>query len=265
MRILFIGDVVGSLGRETLYENLPKLKEKYAPQIIIVNGENSASGKGITEKIYREFLKNGVHAITMGNHVWDNREIFDFIDDAKYLVRPENLPQGTPGKGVQFLKYNQFEIAVVNLIGKTFMNPCEDPFQHADRIIKEVSKRTSYIIVDFHAEATSEKQAMGWYLDGKVSAVLGTHTHIQTADNRILPKGTAMITDVGMTGPYDSVIGMDKDIILKRFTTYLPQKFEVTTIGRAVLSGVIIDINEKTGLANKIERILINDDQPFVF
>ena len=260
---MFIGDIVGSLGRDTLIDNLPKLKDKYAPQIVIVNGENAASGKGITEKIYRDFLTNGVHAVTMGNHVWDNREIFDFIDEAKYLVRPENLPIGTPGRGVQFIKYNQVEIAVINLIGKTFMNPCEDPFQHAERIVSDIRKRTPFIFVDFHAEATSEKQAMGWFLDGKVSAVVGTHTHIQTSDNRILPKGTATITDVGMTGPYDSVIGMDKDIILKRFTTYLPQKFEVITKGRAVLSGVCIDLDDKTGLAKKIERILINEDQPF--
>ncbi len=163
----------------------------------------------------------------MGNHTWDNREIFEFIDDAKYLVRPANFPEGTPGKGWLFIKINELEveIAVINLQGRTFMNPIDDPFKKADELVELARKRTPFIFVDFHAEVTSEKQAMGWYLDGRVSAVVGTHTHVQTADNRILPGGTGYLTDVGMTGPYDGILGMEKEAVLKRFLTGLPVTF----------------------------------------
>lgn len=263
MNILFIGDVVGSLGRDMIKEYVPKLKEKYRPQITIVNGENAASGKGITEKIYRGFLESGVQAVTLGNHTWDNKEIFDFVEDAKYLVRPANFPENNPGKGIIYLKLNNEEIAVISLQGRTFLTPIDCPFQKADELIEEARKRTPFIFVDFHAEATSEKLAMGWYLDGKVSAVIGTHTHVQTADNRILPKGTAFMTDVGMTGPYDGILGVDKDLVLKRFTTSLPVRFEIPKTGRTQLSGVIIELDRKTGVAKKIDRILINDDHPF--
>lgn len=263
MKILFIGDVVGSLGREMVKEFLPKLKEKYRPQVTIINGENAAGGKGITEKIYRDFLEIGAQAITLGNHTWDNKEIFDFIDSAKYLLRPANFPENNPGKGMVFLKVNQVEIAVINLQGRVFLSAIDDPFLMADRLVKEASKRTPFIFVDFHGEATSEKQAIGWYLDGRVSAVVGTHTHVQTADERILPEGTAYITDVGMTGPYDSILGMDKEIILRRFLTGLPARFEVPKKGRTQLSGVLIELDDKTGKAKKIERILINENHPF--
>lgn len=263
MNILFIGDVVGSLGRDMIKEYVPKLKEKYRPHITIVNGENAASGKGITEKIYRGFLESGVQAVTLGNHTWDNKEIFDFVEDAKYLVRPANFPENNPGKGIIYLKLNNEEIAVISLQGRTFLTPIDCPFQKADELIEEARKRTPFIFVDFHAEATSEKLAMGWYLDGKVSAVIGTHTHVQTADNRILPKGTAFMTDVGMTGPYDGILGVDKDLVLKRFTTSLPVRFEIPKTGRTQLSGVIIELDRKTGVAKKIDRILINDDHPF--
>jgi len=261
MRILFIGDIVGAIGRDALNDNLSRLKEKYRPHLMIVNGENSASGRGITKKIYDQYLSMGVHAVTMGNHVWDNQDIFSFIDEAKYLVRPANLPSAVPGQGVCYIKWNQLEIAVINLLGRTFMNPSEDPFAVADELVAEVSKRTSLIFVDFHAEATSEKQALGWFLDGRVSAVVGTHTHVQTADNRILPKGTAYISDVGMTGAYDGVLGMDKENVLKRFLTQMPGRFEVPKAGRSLLSGVLIELNQTTGLAKSIDRILINEDQ----
>ncbi|WP_080846375.1 TIGR00282 family metallophosphoesterase [Cytobacillus gottheilii] len=263
MRILFVGDVVGSLGRDMISEYVPKLKEKYRPQLTIINGENAASGRGITEKIYRSFLETGAQAVTLGNHTWDNKEIFEFVDKAKYLVRPANFPDNNPGQGMVFLKYNTEEIAVISLQGRTFMQANNCPFEKADELIAIAKERTSIIFVDFHAEATSEKQAMGWYLDGRVSAVVGTHTHVQTADCRILPDGTAFMADVGMTGPYDAVLGMEKEAVLKRFLTGLPVRFEVPKTGRSQLSAVLIDLDQKTGKAKKIQPILINDDHPF--
>ncbi|WP_174726873.1 TIGR00282 family metallophosphoesterase [Mesobacillus harenae] len=263
MRILFIGDVVGSPGRDMVREYVSKLKDQFRPTVTIINGENAAGGKGITEKIYREFLEGGAQAVTLGNHAWDNREIFEFIEKAKYLVRPANFPEGVPGKGIAYLKINQDEVAVINLQGRTFLAPTDCPFKKADELIEEASKRTAIIFVDFHAEATSEKQAMGWYLDGRVTAVVGTHTHVQTGDDRILPKGTAYITDVGMTGPYDGILGVEKDAVLKRFLTSLPVRFEVDTEGRNQLSAVIVDVDKKTGTASKIQRIQINPDHPF--
>lgn len=263
MNILFIGDVVSSIGRDMINEYVPKLKEKYRPHVTIINGENAAGGRGITDKIYRGFLEVGAQAVTLGNHTWDNREIFEFIDEAKYLVRPANFPDSNPGKGIVYLKMNNDEIAVISLQGRTFLPPNDCPFQKADQLIEEARMRTPIIFVDFHAEATSEKQAMGWYLDGRVSAVVGTHTHVQTADNRILPKGTAFMSDVGMTGPYDGILGMDREVVLKRFLTGMPARFEVPKTGRAQLSAVCIEIDKKSGSAKKIERILINDDHPF--
>ncbi len=263
MNLLFIGDVVGSSGRDMVKEYLPKLKEKYRPHLTIINGENSAGGRGITEKIYRQFLEQGAQAVTLGNHAWDNREIFEFIDKAKYLVRPANFPKDTPGKGLIFLKINELEVAIINLQGRTFMNPIDDPFQKAEELVSIAKKRTPFIFVDFHAEVTSEKQAMGWYLDGRVSAVVGTHTHVQTADYRILPEGTAYLTDVGMTGPYDGILGMEREAVLKRFLTALPVRFEVPTKGRNQLSAVLIELDRKSGLGKRIEPILINEDHPF--
>ncbi|MCY7763345.1 2',3'-cyclic-nucleotide 2'-phosphodiesterase [Bacillus spizizenii] len=262
MRILFIGDVVGSPGRDMVKEYVPKLKTKYKPHFTIINGENAAHGKGLTEKIYHSLIQSGADAITMGNHTWDKKEIFDFIDDVPNLVRPANFPEGTPGKGITYVKANGKELAVINLQGRTFLPPLDDPFLKADELIDEASKRTPYIFIDFHAEATSEKLALGWYTDGRASAVVGTHTHVQTADNRILPKGTAYITDVGMTGPYDGILGMDRETIIKRFKTNLPVRFTVAE-GKTTLSGVVIDIDDQTKKAVKIERILINDDHMF--
>lgn len=263
MRILFIGDIVGSPGRDMVKFYLPKLKEKFRPTITIINGENAAGGKGITEVLYRQFLEWGAQAVTLGNHTWDNREIFEFIDTAKYLIRPANFPEEVPGKGIVYLKINQDEVAIINLQGRTFLHPSDCPFKKADELIKEARSRTPIIFVDFHAEATSEKQAMGWYLDGRVSAVVGTHTHVQTSDERILSDGTAYITDVGMTGPYDGILGVERDTVIKRFLTNLPARFEVPKEGRTQLNAVIIDIDKQTGKGKKIERILINDDHPF--
>ncbi|MFE8699154.1 TIGR00282 family metallophosphoesterase [Cytobacillus sp. FJAT-54145] len=263
MNILFIGDVVGSPGRDMVHEYLPKLKEKYRPHITIINGENAAGGKGITEKIYRGFLEAGAQAVTLGNHTWDNREIFEFIDKAKYMVRPANFPKDNPGKGIVYLKMNQDEVAIISVQGRTFMQPNDCPFTVVDELINEAKERTPIIFVDFHAEATSEKQAMGWYLDGRVTAVVGTHTHVQTADNRILPSGTAYISDVGMTGPYDGILGVEKEAVLKRFLTNLPVRFEVPTTGRSQLNGVLIELDKNSGRAKKIDRIIINEDHPF--
>ncbi|RDI47380.1 TIGR00282 family metallophosphoesterase [Falsibacillus pallidus] len=263
MRLLFVGDVVGSPGRDMIKEYLPRLKEKFRPQFTIVNGENAAGGKGITEKIYRQILESGANVVTLGNHTWDNREIFEFIDKAKNMVRPANFPKGNPGQGIVYSKFNQHEIAVISLQGRTFLPAIDCPFLKAEELVEEAKKRTNIIFVDFHAEATSEKQAMGWFLDGKVTAVVGTHTHVQTADNRVLPEGTAYLSDVGMTGPYDEILGMTKESVLKRFLTSMPVRFEVPKEGRKQLSACIIDLDDATGKASKIERILINEDHPF--
>src|SRR5690625_4028954 len=258
---MFIGDVYGSPGRSILEQYLPTLREKYRPQIIIVNGENSAGGRGITEKIYKKFLSLGVHAITMGNHTWDQKEIFEFIEGANRLVRPANYPKNNPGKGIVYVNYNGREIAVINLQGRTFLPAIDDPFTMADELIKEAQKRTNIIFLDFHAEATSEKLALGWYVDGRISAIVGTHTHVQTADERILPDGTGYITDVGMTGPYTGISRVDKDNVIQRFKTNMTNKFKDAK-GPKQLNDVLFHINDDTGEAESVERIFINDSKP---
>ncbi|WP_202077236.1 TIGR00282 family metallophosphoesterase [Caldalkalibacillus salinus] len=262
MRILFIGDVVGSPGRNMIHTYLSKLKSIYRPAVTIINGENAAGGKGITENIAKSFFEAGAQAITLGNHTWDQRDIGDYLDDTNAIVRPANFPEGVPGRGFTVIKINELKLAVINLQGRTFLPPIDCPFTKADRIINEVKNITPNIFVDFHAEATSEKQALGWYLDGRVSAIVGTHTHVQTADERILPQGTAYISDVGMTGPRDGVLGMNREAVLTRFLTAMPSRFEVTKEGSAQLNGVVIDIDEKTGQAKHIERICIDEDHP---
>ena len=262
MKVLFIGDVVGSPGRDALKEFLPKIKSKFKPDVTIVNGENAAAGKGITEKIYHEIRQSGADIITLGNHTWAKKEIFDFIDDAEDMIRPANFPSGNPGKGYLIKKFGNRKIAVINGQGRTFMPPIDCPFRVIEDIVAEVKEETPFIFLDFHAEATSEKQAMGWFLDGQVSAVVGTHTHVQTADERILPGGTAYISDVGMTGPYDGILGVEKEVVINRFLTNLPARFEVTS-GREQINGVFITLNNTTGLADSIQRISINEDRPF--
>lgn len=264
MKILFIGDVVGSPGRDMVQYYLPKLKEKYRPSLTIVNGENAASGKGITEKIYKQLLGWGAQVVTLGNHTWDKKEIYDFIDNANKMIRPANFPTNNPGKGIVYVNINGIEVAVISLQGRTFLPPIHDPFSVADGLIKEAKQRTNIIFVDFHGEATSEKQAFGWYVDGRVSAVIGTHTHTQTADERILPNGTAYLSDVGMTGPYDGILGMEREAVIQRFLTSMPVRFEVPKQGRTQLNGCVVTIDTKTGKAHKIERILINEDHPFM-
>lgn len=264
MRILFIGDIVSSLGRDIVKQYLPRLKDHYRPDFTIINGENSAGGRGITQKIYYELLEIGAQAVTLGNHTWDNKEIFDFIDDAKRLVRPANFPEGSPGEGLKIIEHQGKKVAVISVQGRTFMPAIDDPFRTAEKLVEKAREVTPYIFVDFHAEASSEKLAMGWFLDGKASAVVGTHTHIQTADERILSKGTAYLTDVGMTGPYDEIIGVDKEAVIRKFMTAMPVRFDFSKSGRPQLSGVVIDLDDKTGFGKKIERVLINDDHLFL-
>lgn len=256
MKILFIGDIIGSLGRKAVKEILPTLNPKQF-DLIIANGENSAHGYGITLKIYEELLRMGIDVVTMGNHVWDKQEIIKDGDKFTRVARPANYPLGAPG--CEFLiveAKNGFKVGILNLVGRVFMPPLDCPFQTSDRLIPEIKKEANIIIVDIHAEATSEKNALGQYLDGRVSAVLGTHTHIMTADERILPGGTAFISDIGMVGAQDSIIGMRKEQILKRFVTGLPEKFEPTEEGIGIFNAVSLEIDEATGRALKIERII---------
>lgn len=259
MKILFAGDVVGSVGRASLYSALDEIRSQKSIDMIIVNGENAAHGKGISRVICDDFFEAGVDAITMGNHVWQNKDIFRIFDEETSIIRPANLSSAVPGKGSVSIRVGDVLVGVVNLLGRVYLDPCDSPFDAADREVEELKKKgCSVIIVDMHAEATSEKMALGWYLDGRVSAVLGTHTHIQTADEKILPKGTAYITDVGMTGAYYSVLGMDRGIIVKRFVTGLPQKFELAD-GAGQFNGVLLDIDETSGKCRKIERLAFAD------
>ncbi|MFK8242861.1 MULTISPECIES: TIGR00282 family metallophosphoesterase [unclassified Facklamia] len=259
MRLLFIGDVVGKKGQEALSQYLPQLKQNYRPQVTIVNGENIDNGKGISEKWYKWLLSTGADVVTLGNHAWDNREIYDFIESAKSLVRPINLPEGTPGKGVHFIKVNQYELAVINALGSVFMGSCIEPFNYFQEKISEIRQRTPFIFVDFHAEATSEKQALGYFLDGEVSAVVGTHTHVQTNDARILPQGTGFMTDVGMTGAMESVIGFNPQQVVNKFKTHLPTRLEQSMSDSMVISGCFIELDPKTGRCLSIEPIYLTN------
>ncbi|MGF9711509.1 TIGR00282 family metallophosphoesterase [Paenibacillus naphthalenovorans] len=259
MRILFIGDIVGSVGRKALKTCLPKLKTKYNPHWIIANGENAAAGRGITSAITKEFLELGVQGITMGNHTWDQKEIYDFIDKEDRMVRPANFPKGTPGRGMTFIKVKDQELAIINLQGRTFLPPLDCPFEKAVELVEQAKKRTKYILVDFHAEATSEKLAMGWHLDGKVTAVVGTHTHVQTNDERILPLGTAYVTDVGMVGPRDGILGMERNAVLQKFKTQLPVRFVVDE-GKWHFHAACIDLDPASGLGKRIQLIRMDED-----
>lgn len=254
MRILFLGDIVGKPGREAVKRFLKSLQLEYEIDVVIANGENAAAGKGLTKEIADELYGYGIEFLTMGNHVWDNRDIMNFIDRESKLIRPANYPIGAPGQGYGFIRVKGKKVGVLNLSGRIFLPPLEDPFSGAIRYINQMKQETPIIILDFHAEATSEKVALGWFLDGKVSAVLGTHTHIQTADARVLPQGTAYITDVGMTGPRDSVLGVKKEIIINRFLTQLPAKFELAT-GAIQMNAVVLDIDEESGKSRHIEAI----------
>lgn len=255
-RILFLGDIFGRRARVAVKESLSFLKETYQPLFTIVNGENAAGGKGITSLIANEFFQAGIDAITLGNHAFDKTEIIPFLSEDHPAVRPLNMPKGTPGKGVIHLKKENITLYIINLCGQVFMDPYDSPFHKINDTLEQI--QSPHFFVDFHAEATSEKCAMGWHLDGKVSAVVGTHTHITTADERILPHGTAYISDVGMSGPIDSIIGVDKEIILYRFLTNLPKRSEPAK-GSIQINGVVIDIEKETGRATSIKRIRHNE------
>ncbi|WP_281280430.1 TIGR00282 family metallophosphoesterase [Paenibacillus koleovorans] len=255
IRVLFVGDIVGAAGRKALKEMLPILKRTKNPELIIVNGENAAGGRGITAAIAKEFYDQGVHGITLGNHTWDNKDIFDFIDKEDRLIRPANYPPGTPGRGFTTVKgANGKELTIVNIQGRTYLPPLDCPFQTIDAILEKQKKKSKCILVDFHAEVTSEKIAMGWHLDGKVSAVLGTHTHVQTRDERILPQGTAYVTDVGMVGARDGVLGMERQAVLQKFKTGLPVRFTADE-GKWQFHAAYMELDENTGLATKVELI----------
>ncbi|MDA8227895.1 MAG: TIGR00282 family metallophosphoesterase [Desulfitobacterium hafniense] len=251
MQILFIGDIVGKPGRQAIKQFLGLLKKEYNIQLTIANAENAAGGNGLTKDVAEELFSLGIDFLTMGNHVWDQRAILDFIDHETRLIRPANYPTGAPGKGFGFIRSNGYKIGILNLSGRVFLPPLDDPFSSAIRWVNQIAAEASIILVDFHAEATSEKVALGWFLDGKVTAVLGTHTHVQTADARILPNGTAYITDVGMTGPRDSVLGVKKEVIINKFITQMPVKFELAS-GPIQLNGVVLEVDEKTGKCQSI-------------
>jgi 2',3'-cyclic-nucleotide 2'-phosphodiesterase len=261
MKLLFIGDVVGRPGRELLRRGLRQLVEHHAADLVIANVENSAAGFGITKDIGDTFLEWGVDVMTSGNHVFDKKEALDYIATERRMLRPANYPPGVPGRGGYLAQTGDGRaVGVVNVMGRVFMTPLDDPFQVVLREIEALRGRTKVILVDFHAEATSEKVAMGWHLDGKVTLVVGTHTHVQTADERILPKGTAYLTDAGMTGPHDSIIGMETDPSLARFLTSMPSRFEPASANPR-LNGVVVEADEKTGRALTITRISYSEKE----
>jgi len=255
MRILFIGDIVGSPGRRAVEELVPKITGRERLDFVIANGENVAAGSGMTSALADQLFGYGIDVITSGDHIWKRKEMVAELGNDRRVLRPANYPPGAPGFG-----YGTFEsksgavIGVINLVGRVFMQAVECPFRAAKEIVDKIRDRARIIVVDMHAEATSEKIALGYYLDGQVTAVLGTHTHVQTSDEKVLPGGTAFISDAGMTGPFDGVIGRKKEQIISRFLTQLPTKFEMAE-GDIQLHGVIIDIDEKTGRANSIKRI----------
>lgn len=255
MKILFIGDIVGSPGREAIKKLIGPLKQDLEIDFVIANAENASGGSGITSKVADELFSYGVDALTSGDHIWKKTEIFELINREERILRPLNFPSGAPGRGAAVFKAkNGLKVGVINVNGRVFMEALECPFKTALAASEELAKETKIIIVDIHAEATSEKVALGWYLDGKVSAVLGTHTHIQTADEKILPKGTAYLTDAGMTGPYDSVIGRRVEDVLTRFLSSIPVRFEVAQ-ENIQLHGALVEIDEKSGKAISILRV----------
>ena len=256
MKILAVGDIVGEIGVRKLKEILPKLKKEEKIDFVITNGENSAGGMGITEKNFKDLLEAGTNVVTMGNHTWGKKDIFKFIDNPQ-ILRPANYPKGVVGKGLGIYEYQNKKIAVINLIGRVDVNILsENPFILAKEMVEDLQDKVDIIIIDFHAEATAEKIAMARYLDGKITALFGTHTHVQTADEQIFPQGTAYITDIGMTGPRNSVIGMDINASIKRFETTLPEKYKLAE-GDCIFNGVIFDIDDKINKVKDIKRIFI--------
>jgi 2',3'-cyclic-nucleotide 2'-phosphodiesterase len=261
MNILFIGDIVGRPGREAVRKGLRGIVEHHGVDFVIANGENAAAGFGITKDLGEALFEMGIEVMTSGNHIWDKKEALDYIASEPRLLRPANYPAGVPGRGSYVAHSGDGRaVGVVNVMGRVFMTPIDDPFAVVLREIEAIRHKTRLIIVDFHAEATSEKMAMGWHLDGKVTLVVGTHTHVQTADERILPQGTAYLTDAGMTGPHDSIIGMEREPSLARFLTGLPSKFEPAT-GNPRLNGIVVAADDKTGRATAVTRISYSEQE----
>jgi len=258
VKLLFIGDIIGKPGRQAVSRELHRLVDRYMVDLVIANGENAAGGFGITEETANDLYKCGIDVLTSGNHIWDKKESVAFVNREEKLLRPANYPEGAPGRGSGlFTTAGGSKVAVLNLEGRVFMNNLDCPFRTADREIGRLRSETPIILVDFHAEATSEKTSLGWYLDGRVSALIGTHTHIQTADERILPGGTAYLTDAGMTGSIDSVIGVRKEEAITKFLSQLPKKFEVAK-NNLRLNAVVISVDEGSGKAVSVERINID-------
>jgi len=262
LNILFIGDIFGRAGRTIVKERLPELVKQHSVDLVIANGENAAAGFGITPALADELFELGIDVMTTGNHIWDKREIIEYFQmaegnphsPARRLLRPANFPEGMPGWGLYEGRKNGVAYAVVNLQGRVFMGSSDDPFRYADRLLEQI--KAKIVWVDFHAEATSEKIAFGWYLDGRVTAVVGTHTHVPTADETVLPNGTAYITDVGMTGPYDSVIGVKKDLVVDKFLSGMPSRFEAAS-GDVRLCAVVVECDDTTGRASRMERLML--------
>jgi len=258
MKILFIGDIVGKPGRRAIRELLPEIIFQYKIDFVIANCENAAAGFGVTRDVVEELYSYHINVLTSGNHIWDKKEISEFVGDYETLLRPANYPAGSPGRGSVIRPDSSgISCGVINLMGRVFMKPIDCPFRAAEREIEKMKKYTRIIIVDMHAEATSEKEAIGWFLDGRVTAVVGTHTHVQTADESILSGGTAYITDVGMTGPFNSIIGIRKDAVMERFLTQIPNRFDVAK-DDVRLQGVVVDIDGKSGKATGIDRLTVN-------
>jgi metallophosphoesterase (TIGR00282 family) len=261
MKLLFIGDIVGRPGRELIRKGLRALINHHGADLVIANVENSAAGFGVTKDICDTFLEWGIDVMTSGNHVWDKKEALDYIAGEPRLLRPANFPPGVPGRGAYLAQTGDGRaVGVINVMGRVFMTPIDDPFQIVLREIESLRSKTKVIVVDFHAEATSEKIAMGWHLDGRATLVVGTHTHVQTADERILPKGTAYLTDAGMTGPHDSIIGMEIEPSLARFLTAMPSRFEPAA-GNPRLNGVVVEADDKTGRAVSMTRISYSEKE----
>jgi 2',3'-cyclic-nucleotide 2'-phosphodiesterase len=257
-RILFVGDVFGRPGRRILKETLPHLVEEYSPDLVLANGENAAAGFGITPTLVEELLALGIAVLTSGNHIWDKKEILPYLSDHAdgRLLRPANYPSSSPGHGLYVGRTrSEMNYAVMNLQGRIFMPPIDCPFRTADKLLEQIPAEVKIRIVDMHAEATSEKLALGWYLDGRVTAVVGTHTHVPTADETVLPQGTAYVTDLGMTGPYDSVIGVEKQAVIEKFLSQVPTRFDVAR-GDVRLSAVLIEADPDSGRAASIQRIV---------
>ena len=260
MKFLIVGDVCGRPGRAAFSKYVRTLKKNNNIDVVIVNGENAAGGKGLTRKALDELYAGGADIITSGNHIWDKKDVLQFIDAEPFLVRPANYPEGAQGKGFCIYPFKAKNIGVINLCGRAFMPQMDCPFQKIDEILDELKNECNIIILDFHAETTSEKLAIANYIDGRVSAVVGTHTHVQTADERLLPKGTAYISDLGMVGPIDSILGVKKELIIEKFLTCLPVKFDIPDTA-CEFGAVILEIDDETDKPVRIERVLLRDDE----